>query len=73
MPNTERTRVFQPVEIDPDAVFTPETLGLLLGVSDAALNRARKDGSLKSSQVGAKVFFQGRWVLEWLFGAEAET
>jgi hypothetical protein len=55
-----------PVRIDPDAVYTPGELRLLLDLPEATITRERKSGRLRSRRVGSRTFFIGRWVMEWL-------
>jgi hypothetical protein len=52
--------------IDAAAVYDDSSLELALGVSDAALAKARKAGKLRFTRQGHRILYIGRWVLEWL-------
>ena len=69
MPDT-----LQPIRIEPDAFYGDGDLRLLLDITSATLVRARREGRLRSVRRGKRVFYLGRWVLDWLTsdsGAEA--
>lgn len=53
-------------EILPNALYDAQTLRLTLGVSVAAINRARRDGTLRHCRQGTRILYLGRWVLDWL-------
>ena len=61
----------QPVRIDPDAFYDEGTARLLLGLSAAALARARSEGTLRSVKRGLRTFYKGLWILDWLEGPSA--
>jgi hypothetical protein len=54
------------IHIEPTDVFDNERLLELLGVSEAALIRARRDGRLKHTRQGNKILYLGKWVIDWL-------
>lgn len=57
-----------PPRIDPGAVYSDGDLRLMLGVSSAALARARRSGQLRYSRPGRSVLYRGQWVIDWLEG-----
>jgi hypothetical protein len=54
------------VTLEPAGVYDDGSLHLLLGLTPAALAKGRREGTLKHSRKGARVFYLGRWVLDWL-------
>lgn len=52
--------------IHPDGVYSDGDLRVLLGVTDAALSRARREGRLRHSRQGKRVIYRGVWVISWL-------
>jgi hypothetical protein len=54
------------VPIDPDAVYDDGALYCTLGLSAAALARARRSGRLRHTRQGNRILYLGGWVLEWL-------
>jgi hypothetical protein len=67
VPGTDSTT---PARIDPDAIYTDGELRLLLDLTDAALARERRAGRLRSRRVGRRLYYLGRWVLDWLTAEE---
>jgi hypothetical protein len=55
-----------PVSIDPQAVYDDGALHCELGLSSAALARARRAGELRYVRKGNRTLYLGEWVLEWL-------
>jgi len=60
------------VPIDPQAVYDDGALQCELGLSSAALARARRSGELRYTRKGKRTFYLGQWVLEWLKAPEGE-
>lgn len=58
----------EPIRIDPDLFYDDGYLVLTVGVTHAALTRARRRGELRFTRRGAKSLYLGRWVLDWLEG-----
>jgi hypothetical protein len=58
--------MISPTLIDPDAVYDDGALHLALGIPSTTLIRARRDGNLRFTRKGHRVFYLGRWVLDWL-------
>jgi hypothetical protein len=56
----------EPIRLDPDALYDDGVLTLSLGLRQAALERARKTGELRSTRRGGRVLMTGRWIQEWL-------
>lgn len=54
------------IRIEPDGLYDDETLRLMLGVTSATLARARRQGLLRYSRRGRRIFYFGRWILEWM-------
>ena len=52
--------------IDPGAIYDDAALVLGLGLTQAALARARRAGHLRSTRKGRRVLYRGRWVIDWL-------
>jgi hypothetical protein len=57
------------VSIDPQAVYDDGALYCALGLSTAALARARRSGYLRYTRQGNRVLYLGEWVIEWLRAA----
>jgi hypothetical protein len=60
------TDVLSPVPIRPDAIYHDGQARLLLGLPDATLTRARREGRLRYARQGGKVIYRGAWLLAWL-------
>ena len=43
-----------------------EVLRILLGLTSAAIARARRDGMLRYSRQGNSLLYRGTWLLTWL-------
>jgi hypothetical protein len=54
------------VPIDPQAVYDDGALHFLLGLSSAALARARRAGELRFTRKGKRTLYLGQWVLDWI-------
>ncbi len=59
--------------IDPEAIYDDGALVVGLGVTQATLGRARRDGHLRSTRKGKRVLHLGRWVLDWLEGPAGDS
>jgi hypothetical protein len=55
-----------PGRIDPDGIYHDGQARLLLGLSGAALARARRDGRLRFTRQGKRVLYRGAWLIAWL-------
>lgn len=55
-----------PARIDADGIYSDGDVRLLLGLTSAALTRARGDGSLRYSRHGHAVLYRGQWLVDWL-------
>lgn len=55
-----------PARIESDGVYTDGDVRLMLGLTSAALARARRDGLLKFSRQGHSILYRGVWLLDWL-------
>ena len=60
------------IQIDPQTIFTDGGLRLLLGLPSATLARARREGRLRYTRRGKRIFYTGEWVLDWLVGERAK-
>jgi hypothetical protein len=58
--------MIEPLRIDPQALYDDGTLRLTLGLTDAALARARRSGALRYSRCGLRTLYRGQWLLDWL-------
>jgi hypothetical protein len=56
----------EPISITPDAVYDDGTLYLSLGLTPAALSKARRAGELRFTRQGKRTLYLGQWVLDWL-------
>jgi hypothetical protein len=54
------------VQIDPQAVYDDGALSCQLGLSASALARARRQGRLRFTSQGNRIFYLGQWVVDWL-------
>lgn len=52
--------------IDADVIYDDPTLVLGLGLTQATLARARRDGHLRSTRKGRRVLYRGQWIIDWL-------
>lgn len=52
--------------LDPDAVYSDGELRMLLGITDAALSRAKREGRLRCSRQGKRTIYRGAWIISWL-------
>jgi hypothetical protein len=56
----------QPVRIEPGSIYNEGALLFNLGLPNASVARARRDGLLRFACVGKKNLYLGSWVLSWL-------
>ncbi len=54
--------------IDPNAIYGEGDLVLGLGITQAALLKARRAGQLRFIRKGKRVLFRGQWLLDWVDG-----
>jgi hypothetical protein len=54
--------------IHPERVYDTAALVLALDIPSAALTRARREGRLRHSRQGRRVYYLGTWVIDWLSG-----
>jgi hypothetical protein len=54
--------------IHPERVYDTAALVLALDIPSATLARARREGRLRYSRRGQRVYYLGSWVLSWLCG-----
>jgi hypothetical protein len=54
------------VKIEPDAIYDDGSLLFALDISSDTLVRARRDGRLRFTRQGRRVFYLGQWILDWL-------
>ena len=52
--------------IDPAGIYDDSALVLGLGLTHAALARARRAGELRFSRKGMRTLYRGQWILDWL-------
>jgi hypothetical protein len=52
--------------LNPTTVYDDGALYCALGLSAAALARARRAGRLRYTRQGGRLLYLGEWVLEWL-------
>jgi hypothetical protein len=58
--------MLRPVPIDPGAVYDDGAVSLALDIPAATLARARREGRLRFTRQGRRVFYLGQWLLDWL-------
>ncbi len=58
----------QPARIDPDGIYHDGEARLLLGLTDATMRRARREGHLRFSRQGTRTIYRGQWLIDWLEG-----
>ena len=58
------------VLIDPNGIYDDDAVFRALEVSASVLSRARREGRLRFTRKGRRVFYLGRWLLDW-FEADA--
>jgi hypothetical protein len=63
----------EPTRINADAVYTDVTASMALGISLSALDKGRRDGSLRFSRRAGKVLFLGSWLLQWIEAGEVRA
>jgi hypothetical protein len=56
--------------IEPNAVFTLDSLKQALGLAKGCLPREIRLGRLRTARRGGRYFLLGKWVLEWIEGGE---
>lgn len=56
----------EPFQIQRNGIYTDGPLVLGLGLTHAALARARRTGELRFTKVGKQTLYRGEWVLAWL-------
>ena len=64
--------MIEPVSIDPEAMYDDGSLCQALGLTDAALANARREGTLRYALQGKRTLYLGRWILDWLEAAAAK-
>lgn len=56
----------KPIRIEPDAIYDDGALVLTLGLTHAAIARARRDKRLRYTRNGRRILYRGQWILDWL-------
>lgn len=56
----------EPVQIAPTAIYDDGSIRNSLGISPAALAAGRRDGTLRYSRKGKRIFYLGQWLIDWL-------
>jgi hypothetical protein len=60
------TEALPPPQIHTDAIYHDGQARLLLGLTCAAMARARREGRLRFTRQGNCVLYRGSWLLAWL-------
>jgi hypothetical protein len=60
------------IDIDPNAVYSDQSVTLLLGVTTASLREAERTGQLRHRRVGRRVLYTGAAILDWLNARQAQ-
>jgi hypothetical protein len=58
--------VIDAVSIDPTAIYDDGALYCALGITSAALSKARRSGLLRFSQKGRRILYVGQWIIDWI-------
>ena len=61
------------IPIDTQTIFTNGGLRPLLGSPSATLARARREGRLRFTRRGRRIFYSGQWVVDWLVGERVKA
>ncbi len=56
----------KPIRIDPDAIYDDGALVLTLGLTHAAIARARRNKRLRYTRNGRRILYRGQWIIDWL-------
>ena len=56
----------KPIRIDPDAIYDDGALVLTLGLTHAAIAKARRNGRLRFTRNGRRILYRGQWIIDWL-------
>ncbi len=56
----------KPIRIDPDAIYDDGALVLTLGLTHAAIARARRNNRLRYTRNGRRILYRGQWIIDWL-------
>ena len=56
----------KPIRIDPDAIYDDGALVLTLGLTYAAIARARRNKRLRYTRNGRRILYRGQWIIDWL-------
>jgi hypothetical protein len=51
--------------LDPNTIYDEGAVSLALDISLATLDRARREGQLRYTRKGRRIFFRGQWFLDW--------
>ena len=58
--------------VQPGGIYDDAALRLGLGLTSAALSKARRDGSLRFTRKGNRTLYLGTWVLAWIGTSDSE-
>ncbi len=61
----------EPIQILPNAYYDSRMISIRLGLSVAAVERARRGGKLRFTRVGHRSLSRGAWIEAWLTGEPA--
>lgn len=53
------------LQVHPDCVYDEGAVSLALDLPLATLERARREGRLQFTRKDRRIFFLGRWLLDW--------
>lgn len=56
----------RPTRIDPAGIYHDGEARLLLGLTDATMARARREGRLRYTRQGHRIIYRGQWIIDWL-------
>jgi hypothetical protein len=51
--------------IDPNTIYDEGAVSVALDIPLSTLDRARREGHLRFTRKGRRVFFRGDWLLDW--------
>jgi hypothetical protein len=62
--------MIEAVRIEPESLYDDGALRQVLGLTPTTLASARRDGTLRYTRKGKRMFYKGEWILAWM---ESET
>lgn len=51
--------------LDPNTIYDEGAVSLALDIPLSTLDRARREGRLRFTRKGRRIFFRGQWLIDW--------